>query len=157
MGAVAATALHTSGFGLARRSERTASGGSEFDRGGGGNRRLSVAKFTRSTPAGWSWQTTGAQTRAFAFALHTPLHMCCCFWPSAIGSLDTIVDAVCPTRAAPSLRADVSRHLHMLLLLLVAGQGPLPPLAGTDVAGAIRRPPANGRCYSYCASSCQQH
>lgn len=111
----------TSDFGLARRSERTASSGSEFDRGGGGNRRLSVAKFTRSKPACWSWQTTGAQTTAFA--LHTPLHMCYCFLPSTIGSLEAIVDAVCPTRAAPSLRADVSRHLHMLPL--AAGQGPV--------------------------------
>lgn len=143
----------TSGFGLARRSERTASGGSDFDRGGGGNRRLSVAKFTRSKPACWPWQTTGAQTRAFA--LHTPLHLCLCFWPSAIGSLEAIVDAVCPTRAAPSLRAHVSRHLHMLPLCCWA-RAPL-PLPGTDIAGAIRRPPANRWRYSDCASSCQHH
>ena len=62
---------------------------------------------------------------------------------------------MCPTQAAQSLRAGVSRHLHMPPLRSL--QGLRCPRPRTDVAGAIRRIAANGMHLSYSASSCRHH
>lgn len=100
----AAPIPQTSAFGLARRSERTASTGSEFDRGDAGNHRYrhwTVSKFTRCSSY-WSWQSTGPRQQ--------PCH--CTHRSTAVAAivlLESSVASVCPTQAAPSLRAGVSQ------------------------------------------------